>query len=702
MERSSVSVLFVEDSELDVELELDALRQDGFEVSWERVESEPELARALRAAWPQAVLSDFSMPGFDGLHALRTARDIAPRTPFIFVSGTIGEERAIEAIRLGATDYVLKDNLRRLGTALRRALAEAAEHERARTAEEERARLVEILEATSDYVGMSDPEGRQFYLNAAGRKLTGIAGREIPGKLIFEIYPPRIRELIEREARPVAERDGIWQGETAILGSEGTEIPVSQVIIAHRGPDGAVRFFSSIARDIRDRKAYEARIEYHANYDALTDLPNRRLLGDRVVQAITHARRTGRTCALLAIDCDGLRRFNDIYGHAAGDALLRAIADRLRAAVREGDTVARLGADAYRVLAADLARPEDAADVAEKIRDSLHAPVLAAGREAQVTASIGARVYPRDGEEFDLLLRNADAAAHRVKEAGGNGFQFYAAAMTRDAAERAELETELRAALQRKELEMYMQPQVTLEDGRITGVEALMRWRHGKHGSIPPAKFIPIAEGSELIHPLGEWALAESGRVVKAWERAGHAPLRVAVNVSARQFRRAGFVEAVARALRLAGLESSRLEIELTESVLIERQEEAIVILKELKARGVQIAIDDFGTGYSSLSYLSRLPIDCLKIDRSFVHRATHDRHNAAIAQAVVSLGHALGLRVLAEGVETAEQLEFLRAHGCLEGQGYLFSPPRPAGALTAAIAAGALAPGGQFAAGRN
>ncbi len=502
------------------------------------------------------------------------------------------------------------------------------------------------------------------------------------------------------EARPTAEREGIWHGESAILGPDGTEIPVSQVIIAHRGADGAIRFFSSIARDIRDRKAYEARIEYHANYDALTDLPNRRLLGDRAAQAIAHARRTGRPCALLVIDGDRFKLINDSYGHAAGDALLKGLADRLRGAVRDGDTVARLGAGAFCVLAADLARPDDALEVATKVRETVRTPFMVEGREAHVTVSIGASTYPRDGEEFDLLLRNADAAAHRVKAAGGNGFQFYAAAMTREVSERLDIEAELRDALQRGELAMHLQPQVELTNGRITGVEALMRWPHPKHGPISPAKFIPIAEGSELIHPLGAWALTESCRLVKAWDLVGYAPVRVAVNVSAQQFRRTGFVESVTRALRLADLEPSRLEIELTEGVLVEKQGEEVAILKDLKARGVQIAIDDFGTGYSSLSYLSRLPIDCLKIDRSFVHRAAEVRHDAAIAQAIVSLGRALGLRVLAEGVETEQQLEFLRAHGCHEGQGYLFSPPRPAEALAAAVAAGALAPGGPLAAG--
>ena len=264
-----INVLFVEDSEIDVELELRALQRDGLEVLYQRVDSEVALREALGKVLPDAILSDFSMPGFDGLRALSLSREIAPRVPFIFVSGTIGEERAIEAIRNGATDYVLKNNLRRLPTSVRRALGEAAERERVRVAEAERARLVEIMEATTDYVGMSDPDGRQIYLNAAGRKLVGLPEEEVQGKHIFAIYPEWARRVIEEEARPAALRDGAWQGETAMLAPDGSEVPVSQVIIAHRNPDGGVRFYSTIARDIRERKAYEARIQHLANYDAL-------------------------------------------------------------------------------------------------------------------------------------------------------------------------------------------------------------------------------------------------------------------------------------------------------------------------------------------------------------------------------------------------------------------------------------------------
>ncbi len=699
MDRMPIQVLFIEDSEIDVELALRSLEQGGFDVSWECVQAEEELKRALSSYRPQAILSDFSMPGFDGMEALRLAKEMAPGVPFIFVSGTIGEERAIEAIRLGATDYVLKDNMRRLGTALRRALSEASERERVRVSEEERARLVQVLEATSDYVGISEPTGKIIYMNAAGRRLTGAPESGDVGKSTIDVHPQWASERVEGEGRRAAERDGLWHGESALLGADGTEIPVSQVITAHKGPNGTIRFFSTIARDIRDRKAYEERLQYFANYDPLTGLPNRSLLGDRALQGIAHAKRAGRPTALLVMNLDRFKLVNESCSHGAGDTLLRMVADRLRGAVREGDTVARLGADAFAVLATDLARADDVSAVARKIREAMHAPFWLEARDLHVTVSIGASIYPRDGEEFDILLRNADAAMHRVKAEGRNGFQFYAAAMTRQATDRVELENELRLALGKGELEIHYQPQVVLANGRIVGVEALMRWNHRGRGWISPGQFIPIAEDSDLIHPLGEFALTEGCRRIRAWNDAGFASLRLAVNVSAQQFRSPGFVEAVGRALRASELEPALLELELTESVLVENREEAADILKRLKALGVQIAVDDFGTGYSSLSYLSRLPIDCLKIDRSFVSRVNERGHDAAITQAVISLAHSLAVRVIAEGVETVEQLEFLRMHRCDQGQGYLFSPAVDPEAMAKLLAAGSLEPDEQSAA---
>ena len=680
-----VNVLFVEDDELDVELAVRAMERDRLQVASLRVDSERELVRALGERQPDVILSDFTMPQFDGIQALRIVQTSAPDVPFIFLSGTIGEERAIEAIRLGATDYVLKSNMRRLATAVRRALEEAAERRRTRAAEEERSRLIEILEATSDYVGMADPEGRLIYVNAAGRRMLGLGGAAPAASRADWASDPRAGERLL-----AAMRDGAWQGETALTRSDGSEVPVSQVIIAHHAPDRSLRFFSTIARDVSERKAFERRIEYLANYDDLSGLPNRTLLADRASQAIAYARRKGRHCALLLADFDRFERVNEAYGHGAGDLVLREFGARLRAGLREGDTVARLPA-AFALLAADLGRPEDVHLVARKAMEAAIPAFRIDGQELRLTVSTGASIFPGDGEDFEALLRAAEAARNGARASGGNRFQCYAAAMTRDAAERLELETALRAAIEHGQLELHFQPQVEIATGRVVGAEALARWRHAQRGWIPPARFIPLAEESDLIEPLGRWALAQCGRRLAQWRRGGREPFRLAVNVSARQLRDPGFVEALARAVRDNGVDAAGLELELTEGVLIEERERVSAVLEDLRRLGVGIAVDDFGTGYSSLSYLSSLPIDCLKIDGSFVRKVASGGRDLAIVQAIISMARALGLRVVAEGVETRAQLELLRRHGCDAAQGFAFSPAVAAEEFSALRGAGLL-----------
>lgn len=680
--KSPLRVLFIEDSSVDVELTVIELERDDFSVSWQRVDTERDLRDRLEAELPEVVVSDYTMPRFDGIRALRIVREVAPQVPFIFLSGTIGEERAIESIREGATDYVLKSNMRRLPIAVRRALSDAEERARARAAEEGRARLAAILEATSDCVAVFEPDGGLIYLNSAGRRLTGLANRDLAGINAASLHPPSSRKIVADQGWPEAMKKGLWHGETTLLAADESEIPMSQVVIAHRGEDGETEYLSSIARDIRDRKAYEERIAYLANYDALTGLPNRSLLNDRTVQAVSYARHKGRSLALLVIDIDRFKLVNDGYGQSAGDELLRMMGDRLRQTVREGDTVARLGADSFAILAVDLDHPDDTLIIARKVQTMTMKPFALDQREVRLTVSMGASVFPRDGRDFDTLLRNADAAMHRVKSEGLDGFQFYAANMTSDAADRVDLESDLRAALDRGELIMHYQPQVSLESRQLVGIEALMRWNHPGRGWVSPGKFIPIAEHSDLIHSLGDWAFSESCRQLQQWGNRA-AGLRMAVNVSARQFRSPGFTETVAQAIDNSGVDPECLELELTESVLVDDQSMTARTLDGLKSVGVKIAVDDFGTGYSSLSYLSRLPIDSLKVDRAFLRNIPGERQDTAIVQAIISLADSLALNVIAEGIETEEQLVFLRDHGCPEGQGFFFARPAPAGDVT-------------------
>lgn len=678
MNANEVRTLFVEDSSDDIELAVLALERDGFIVRSCAVQTEDQLRDALSKKHPDVILSDYSMPGFDGLSALRIARELAPEVPFIFVSGTLGEDRAIESILQGATDYVLKGNLRRLGTAVRRALEQSRERRRSRDLDEERSRLVAILESTSDLVCMSDLGGDLIYMNAGGKALLEIDGN-VSGLTLREFYDEASQQVLDETARPAAEAEEIWEGELVLRAIGGAKLPVSQVLIAHKNDDGTVGYFSTVARDIRERKIYEGRIQYLANYDALTNLPNRSLFSDRVKQSISYARRTGRSLGVLVIDIDRFKLLNDGYGHDAGDALLKMVASRLQSTMREGDTIARLGADSFAMLAADMRSASDTEAVVRKFQGRFLEPFILDGKEIHLTISVGASMFPRDGESVQTLLQNADAAMHRAKDEGGsNKFQFYAVEMTHAAAQRVELENQLRAAASGSDLLLHYQPQVSLKSGKVIALEALMRWRHPMRGWVSPGEFIPIAESSGLIHVMGSWALEAACNELKRWHKTGGTDLAVAVNVSAQQFHSRAFVDSVKAIITRTGINPSCLELELTESVVVEDREQAIATLARLKDLGIKVAVDDFGTGYSSLSYLSRLPIDCLKIDQSFVHDLDDDHHGAAIVQAIISLGDALGLRVVAEGIETADQLEFLKSHHCQDGQGYLFSKPVP------------------------
>jgi diguanylate cyclase (GGDEF)-like protein/PAS domain S-box-containing protein len=675
--RTPIRLLFVEDSQSDVELELRELTREGFEVIWDRVESEVALREALSSSLaPHAVLSDFAMPLFDGMQALEIARELAPQIPFIFVSGAIGEDRAIEAMYRGATDYVLKGNLQRLPSCVRRAVEHASERERIRAIEVERARLVEILEATSDLVGMADPSGKLIYLNAAGRSLLGLSKDNFAGSSIGQFHPPLARDLVLGVGLATAAQTGLWHGEVTMLGAGGTEIPVSQLIIAHRKPGGEVRFYSTIARDIRDRKAYEASIEQFANYDALTGLPNRRLLADRAAQAITRARRANQPCALLVVDIDRFGSINEGYGHKTGDALLRIVADRMRYTLSEGDTLARLGDDAFAVVSSDLAREDDAVVLVQRVRESLRATLRVAGHDLHITVTIGASTYPRDGESFDLLLRNAVAAKYRAKDQGPDSYQFYLPEMNERAVRRLELEASLRGALERNEFVLLYQPKVDLSSGAISGFEALLRWRDREHGLIQPSEFIPVLEDTGLIVPVGEWIVRTVCEQIKSWTSQGIAPRPIAINLSARQFQQKDLDAFVKSIISETGVDPDFLEFELTESLVMTDAEGATRTLQRLKSCGVRLAIDDFGTGYSSLAYLRRFPVDALKIDRAFIRDVPGRAEDVAITLAIINLAHTLKFKVVAEGVETEEQLRFLRSHGCDEMQGYYFARP--------------------------
>ena len=421
------------------------------------------------------------------------------------------------------------------------------------------------------------------------------------------------------------------------------------------------------------------RMVYMAQHDPLTDLPNRILLNDRLVQAIALARRQGKQLALMFLDLDRFKHINDSLGHAVGDQLLQSVAKRLTGGVRSSDTVCRQGGDEFVILLADVEHAGDAALSAQKILAALTVPHCIDQLELHVTVSIGISIYPDDGQDADSLIKSADTAMYHAKEGGRNNYQFFEQTMNVRAVERHSIEGGLRRALAQQEFILHYQPKIDLETGTISGVEALVRWQHPQRGLILPEQFVWIAEDCGLIVPIGAWVLREACGQARAWQDAGLSPIPVAVNISAVQFRHKDFLASLTGILKDTGLAPRYLELELTESVLMQDADAAAGLLKALKAMGVGLAIDDFGTGYSSLSYLKRFPIDTLKIDQSFMRDITHatsDTDDAAIVAAVVSMGKSLNQRVIAEGVETREQLAFLQAQGCGEGQGFYFSRP--------------------------
>ncbi len=553
----------------------------------------------------------------------------------------------------------------------------------ARRKSEERLQLAEkVFDNSPDAIMISDHDNRIVSINEAFTQITGFAPEDVLGEDPRILASGRHDAEFYRRMWDELKRNGHWAGEIWDRRKSGETYPkwmtISAVVDRHTGK---LTHYVTMFSDITERKTAEQRIHYLAHHDALTGLPNRFSLEARLDQACVEARRHAWNVAVLFIDLDRFKVINDTLGHHVGDQLLIEVARRFTGSIRETDMVARLGGDEFVIVLPDLKTPSDAATVADKIIGALSTAIVVDGNELHTSPSVGISVYPDDGGDSDTIMRNADTAMYHAKTLGRNNFQFYAEEMNRNASERLDIERRLRQALAKNEFELYYQAQLTTQDLCVAGVEALLRWRTGDGRLVAPDRFIPIAEETGLIVALGEWVLRTACRQAKAWIDGGLAPLRIAVNVSARQLRKQDFPDIVASALADSGLPAPLLEIEITESAVMEEPEEARAILVRLKEMGVTLAIDDFGTGYSSLAYLKRFPIDHLKIDRSFVTDVEHDANDAAIAVSIIALAHNLGLKVIAEGVETDAQLALLRTHRCDELQGYLFSRPLPADA---------------------
>jgi diguanylate cyclase (GGDEF)-like protein len=536
------------------------------------------------------------------------------------------------------------------------------------------------LEANSAEEALSILRMEKFGLVISDINMSGMSGLEmIPH--VKAIAPDTVIMMISGEqtieSAIEALRGGAFDYIMKPFDFQHVEAAVRRALEHHALLEAKRRHENHLEELVRQRTAELNHLAYH---DALTDLPNRILFEDRLTQALILAKRHRQALGMLFLSLDGFKKVHDTLGHAIGDRLLQKVAERLRSSAHQGETVARFEGDEFALLLTQIGgtEDEDVVEVIFQINESLKLPFLVDDHELFITVSIGISLYPDDGADAPTLLKNADAALYRAREQGGNNYQFYTADMNDKAMKRLTLENSLRRALERSEFEVYYQPVLDINTRKIVGMEALLRWHHPELGLIQPAEFIPLAEDTGMIVPIGEWVLRMACTQSKSWQEAGFAPLSLAVNLSGRQFQQQNLSEVVARILQETGLNSHNLELELTESSIMKNAEGAVRTLSELKAMGVKIAIDDFGTGYSSLGYLKRLPIDTLKIDRSFVSDVTTDPDDAALVMAIITLAHNLRLKVIAEGVDSEEQLRFLHLLRCDEWQGYFFSKPLP------------------------
>jgi diguanylate cyclase (GGDEF)-like protein/PAS domain S-box-containing protein len=848
-----IRILFVEDVKTDAELEVRELRRAGIKVQHELVETEPDFLAAIGNFRPHVILSDFSMPQFDGMGALAVARRTCPQVPFIFVSGTLGEEYAIRALQQGAADYVLKTNLIRLPAAVTRALREAGEREARRSVEEElaaaRQRMQEIVESLDDlvwsravgdrnftYLGpavisifgrvpdevladpgiwwqsihaddrdavaaayrsifesgtafdleyrVQRPDGDIRWVNDRGRLIAGIDGRpERVDGILRDITDrvaerqriarlTRIRDLSSavnsaivrlREPAPLAAEicriaieiggfhtarfvtfDAGTQAATLAAARGGDVQAFERALAAHNlnttrshniladsvrtrmpafkdaGADGGAARASAglpflvkdavvgallleasgqdvfdeeeaqLLRDVAGNISFalelgkqQEQIDYLAYYDVLTGLPNRKLFNDRLAQAISASRREQDQLALVIFDVTRLRAINESCGERAGDLVLRQIGERLVAASQDAARVARLGGDRFALMIPGI---KDLVEVGSLLGEGRYSfwtePVSFEGQAISFSARTGVALYPDDGQSADELFNNAESALVQAKKSGDE-LLFYAPEVNARVNERLEMEARLRRAIEQREFELHYQPKLDLHTRRVVGLEALIRWRHPEQGLVSPAAFVPLLEETGLILEAGRWAIEEAVSQHRRWVADGVQPLRVAVNISAIQLRHRDFVDQV-RAILGSGTGETGLDMEITESMLMENIDEGVEKLRALRAMGIQISIDDFGTGYSSLSYISRLPINTLKIDRSFIHGMTEDPDKTSIVSTIISLGHALRMEVVAEGVETEAQSNLLRLLRCDQIQGFLISRALPAPELVA------------------
>ena len=668
---------------------LDNARDGPFDV--ENAATLTEGMRRIVSDRVDAILVDLALPDAQGLAAFDQLHGAARYTPILTLCGLDDEADAMEAVQRGAQGWLSKgffDNAL-VPQALRNIIERMKVERRLYVAQ---ARTEITLNSIGDAVISVDMAGRVDYLNLAAELVTDWPREDAFGRPIAEVLDLMHSVSGRMITSPLEHilqsgQASNLTGDIVLVSRRGRHVPIEDsatpIYDWDRQLVGAVMVF----RDISDTLALTSKMRHLAQHDFLTDLPNRSLLNDRIMQAIALSKRNSTYPVLLFLDLDKFKHINDSLGHAVGDQLLQAVSERLTNCVRTSDTVSRHGGDEFVILMASERRPQDAALMAEKILLALSKPFRIGTQELHTSTSIGISAFPQDGIDATALIKNADTAMYHAKELGRNNYQFFRQDMNMRAVERQLVETSLRRALERGEFTLHYQPKFDLQTGSITGVEALLRWAHPEWGLVMPERFVTISEECGLIVPIGRWVLSEACAQLVRWREVGMPDVSVAVNISALEFRHQDFFAQALAIFDATGVDRARVQLELTESVLMRDVAASAHLLAKFKAMGVQIAVDDFGTGYSSLSYLNQFPIDVLKIDRSFVKAINAGAiRNGAIVSAVIDMGRNLHQRVIAEGVEDQAQLAFLRKHRCDEGQGFLFSRPLDAVQMAAML----------------
>lgn len=656
----------------------DSQEAEDHQLISERVDSLSAACTRIQAGGIKAILLDLSLPDSQGIDSFKQMFTVAPRIPIMILCSEGDVALAKQSLSLGARGYLVKGSF--TGNLLAQSLQQMVIWRAAVDSfESSQTRAETTLNLIIDAVIGADLQGNVDYMNPAAEKMTGWPRDQAQGRPIDQIMPlvrgtpPAVTEnpvrLVLQQGQPVAMNPG-----TILLRRDASTVAIEDSVAPIMDSGGHISGAVIVFHEVTAARALALDMAHFAQHDALTQLPNQVLLADRIVQAISLADRDSSSLAVLFLDLDNFKQINDSLGHVIGDKLLQSVAQRLSACVRNSDTVSRNGGDEFVVLLAQSRDAQDAAMTAQKILLALAAPHNIDEQHLRVTSSIGISVYPADALSARALIKKADRAMYHAKQTGRNNYQFFKHDMNVHALERKKIESSLRQALQQEEFTMVYQPRINLQTGAITGAEALLRWQHPKWGMTLPERFVTVAEECGLILPIGRWILREACLQARRWQDEGLALGSIAVNISALEFCDSDFVSTVRTILRETGLDPALLQLDIAESVLMQDAESSTDTLKQLKKLGVQLALDDFGTGYSNLSYLLKLPIDVLKIDHSFVH-TIHGRNGSSRgASAVIAMAASFGCKVVAEGVETQEQLDFLRHQCCNEGQGYLFS----------------------------